>query len=210
MTNEIDNKSANTESDRIQGKITDSDKANNNFKIIDDPNIVKVMLDTNVILAYLNNNSPFHLEAKTSIEGLKAKNICFIISHLVIGEFIAHKDLINNKKISINDCLSILNKFILDLKKNLVGGPSINLNNVIKFYREHSKHRKLTQASFSDFIILAQAAGIKNVSILTCDKKLYSCGKSIFSNRIYYLPNRTPKVKSDYPRLMCDIQNNFK
>lgn len=178
-------------------------------KILENINIVKIFLDTNVIIGYLNSNSPFHLEAKTAIEGLKAKKVWFIIPHLVIGEFIAHRSLIS-KKISIKEALKILNKFDKDIKQRLVGGTPLNLQNITDFYKKHSKHTKLTNAGFADFIILAEANEIKDARILTCDKGMYSCGKSIFREKIYYLPNQTKKVKSDYPRLMSEIQNNFK
>jgi predicted nucleic acid-binding protein len=178
-------------------------------KIIEDENIPKFLLDTNVILAYLNSDSQFHTEAKTSIEGIKAKKAWFVLPYLVIGEYIAHKNLVK-KKCSINEALKILNKFDKSLNNRLVGGTPLNLETITGIYLKHARHRKLTSAGFSDFMILAEAETIKNIRILTCDKKMYKCGKSIFGERIYYLPNQTKDVKSDYPELMRDIQNNFK
>lgn len=176
---------------------------------LDDPNVPKFLLDTNVILAYLNPKAPFHLEAKTAIEGLKTKNVYFVIPYLVIGELIAHRDLIRGK-CSVADALSIVSKFDESLRKRFVGGTPLNLATITTFYQRHSRHRKLTVAGFSDFVILAEAEEIKNVRILTCDALMHSCGKSIFGDRIYYLPNRTKGIRSDYPRLMRDIQNDFR
>lgn len=177
--------------------------------IVEDQSKPKFLLDTNVVLAYLNSNSPFHTEAKTAIEGIKAKKAWFVLPYLVIGEYIAHKNLIK-KKCSISEALKILSEFDEGLKNRLVGGTPLDLETITALYRKHARHRKLTGAGFSDFMILAEAENIKNIRILTCDKKMYDCGKSIFGDRIYYLPNQTKGIKSDYPRLMKDIQSNFR
>ncbi len=179
-------------------------------KIIEDGNIPKFLLDTNIILAYLNQNEQFHVEAKTAIEGLKAKKAWFMIPYLVVGEFLARRNLIGGKNYSIKDALKVLDKFDTGLKNRLVGGTPLNLQNIISFYKKHSRHSKLTGAGFNDFVILAEAVDINNIRILTCDKRMYICGKTIFKDRVYYLPNNTKSIRSDYPRLMSDIQNNFK
>ncbi len=180
-------------------------------KILEDINILKFVLDTNVIFAYLNSDNPFHFESKTVIDGLKTKKAWFVIPHVVVGEFIANRDLINKKiSININKALDILKRFDTSVERRLVGGTPLNLQNIINIYKKHTRHNKLTKAGFADFIILAAADEIKNVRILTCDKDMYSRGKSIFKDRIYYLPNQTKSVKSTYPRLMSEIQNNFK
>lgn len=178
-------------------------------RIIEDENTPKFLLDTNVIFAYLNSNNQFHLEAKTAIEGLKAKKVWFVIPYLVIGEFIAHRNLIMKNKPSIRIALRTLSKFDKSLGNRLVGGTPLDLQIIIDLYRKHTKRRKLTNAGFADFVILAEAEKIKNIRILTCDKKMYDCGSSIFRNKIYYLPSRTKSIKSDYPRLMRDMQNDF-
>ncbi len=178
-------------------------------EILGDKNVLKFVLDTNVILAYLSNNNPFHFEARTVIEGLKTKKIWFVMSYLVLGEFIANRDIID-KKLSVKKALDVFLKFDKGLDKRLIGGAPLNVNNIIDVYKKHTKHNKLTKAGFADFIILAEGCEIENSRILTCDKDMYSRGKSIFRDRIYYLPNQTKNIKSDYPRLMNEIQNNFK
>lgn len=186
------------------------DSYSNEMEIIENPSILKFLLDTNVVLAYLNNKNPFHLEAKTSVDALRTRGFYFVISYITIGEFIAHRELIGNKNKSIQKGIEVLKRFDASLDKRLVGGPPMHLSVVIEYYKKHSRHSKLTKAGFSDFMILAQAHEIKNVRVLTCDKKMYDCGKTILRDKIYFLPNSTKGVRSDYPRLMSEIQNNFR
>ena len=179
-------------------------------EILESNKIIKFLLDTNVILAYLNSTAQFHLEAKTSIDGLIVEQIWFIIPHLVMGEFINHRNLLGKGSVSINSALKSFDKIKKNLNKILLGGTSIDMDTVIHRYKMHGRHKKLTTSGFADFMILTEAEEITNVRILTCDKKMAKCGKTIFKNKIYYLPNKTKEMKSDYPRLMAEIQNQFK
>lgn len=170
----------------------------------------KFLLDTNVIFAYLNKKSPFHLEAKSSIDALKIKkNTWFIISYIVMGEFIAHKEQIGIGQCSIKKALKSLELFIGSLKNSLHGGPALDTKIVMERYKKHSRRVRFIEAGFTDFMILTQAEEVNNIRILTCDKKMYKCGKSIFKDRIYYLPNVSNGIKSDYPRLMLEIQQKL-
>ncbi|MCX6784366.1 MAG: PIN domain-containing protein [Candidatus Komeilibacteria bacterium] len=66
----------------------------------------KFGLDTNVIIAYLNLNNEFHLEATTAIDALIANKILVLIPHIVLGELIAHRNLlIKGKNYSIRKIL---------------------------------------------------------------------------------------------------------
>jgi len=178
-------------------------------EILESDKTIKFLLDTNVILAYLNAKNDFHLEAKTSIDALVLKDVWFIIPHLVMGEFIAHRNLLGKGNYSVNKALDNFSNFREKLKNTLLGGPPLNAKIIIDFYKKHSKYKKLTASGFADFMILVQAETINNIRVLTCDKKMYDCSKSIFKKRIYYLPSRTKKIKSDYPRLMLEIQQGF-
>jgi len=178
--------------------------------IIESNDEIKFILDTNIILAYLNHRDQFHLEASTAIDGLKVKNVYFIIPHIIIGEFIAHRDRIGAKNLSITGAIKKLDKFLLNTKKFLSGGQAVNASSITNYYLKHKKHKNFTKLGFSDFLILCLAEEVNNIRILTCDKKMYKYGRSVFKKRIYYLPNTSSGMKSDYPRLMADIQRSFK
>lgn len=169
---------------------------------------LKVILDTNVIFAYLNPKDEHHFEAESVVSGFITKKTYFFIPHIILGEFIAHKDRINGKKISIRKALNFFDKFTSKLQF-LSGGPGIDSQRILKAYRKHSRHRKVVECGFSDFMILTMGEEIENIRIITCDKKMCKLGKTIFKDRIYYLPNNSKDFKSDYPRLMSELQNNF-
>ncbi|OGI27362.1 MAG: hypothetical protein A2359_04545 [Candidatus Moranbacteria bacterium RIFOXYB1_FULL_43_19] len=179
-------------------------------EIINSSQLIKVFLDTNVIFAYLNNNNNFHLEAKASLDALRLKkNVWIIVSYLTMGELISHRNLMKKGACSVQNALDLFDKFLAGFERNLFGGPALNQDTIAKNYKKHSRHKSFIKAGFTDFLLLTQAEEIKNVRILTCDKKMHHCGKTIFGNRIYYLPNQSPGIRSDYPRLMAEIQNNF-
>lgn len=166
----------------------------------------KFCLDTNIIIAYLNPNNEFYLEANTAITALVANKVLILIPHIILGELIAHRNLlVKGKKCSIHEVIKIFRKFVKSLPNCLLGGPSLNIDLIEQYYKKHSRHTKLTESGFADFVILCQISELKNSHVLTCDKKMYQCGKTIFKNRIYYLPNKSG-FKSDYARLMSEMQ----
>ena len=179
-------------------------------EILNSKQQIKFIIDTNVIISYLNSSNQFHLEALTSIDALIVKKAYFIIPYLVVGEFISHRSLLKRGNVSIKKALDFFNQFREKVKRVLTGGPSLNFEKVISQYARYSRSRKLTDAGFVDFMILTQAEEINNVRILTCDKKMVDCGRTIFKDKIYYLPNKSKDINSDYPRLMKEIQDDFR
>jgi len=178
--------------------------------VLDSGKFIKFLPDTNTLFAYLNSNNQFHYEAKSSIDALNLKtNVWILVSHLSIGEFLSHRNLIGRGTYSIKRTIDVLIKFLDSLNRHLYGGVALNSDTIIKRYKKHSKHRKFTSAGFIDFMLLVQAEEISNARILTCDKNMYKCGKSVLGEKIYYLPNNSKDIKSDYPRLMLEIQNDF-
>ena len=133
-----------------------------------------------------------------------------MIPYLVVGEFISHRDLLKKGSVSIKKALDLFNQFIKTTNRILIGGSSLNLEKVISQYSKFSRSKKLTEVGFIDFMILTEAEEIKNIRILTCDKKMVDCGHRIFKNKIYYLPSKSKDIHSDYPRLMKEIQDDFK
>lgn len=178
-------------------------------KILESNEVVKFILDTNVIFAYLNAKDQFHVEAKTAVDALSMKGAYFLQPSIILGEVIAHNDRITGKQISTFKAITRLNKFNVQIKNVMTGGPAISTEHILKSYIRHAKHKNFTKLGFSDFMILTLIEEIPNVRILTCDKKMCKYGRSIFEKRIYYLPNSSSDLKSDFVRLMADIQNNF-
>jgi len=177
-------------------------------EILESKDIVKFSFDTNVMFAYLKQKDTFHLEAKTAIDGLVLKNVYFVVPYFILGEFIAHRKLLG-KNFSVRKAIQEYAKFEAKLKNRIIGGEPLTIETILRFYRNCSRHRKFLDLSFSDFVILSLLGEIKNVRILTCDKKMKRCGESRFKNCIYYLPSHTKGLKSDYPKLMSEIQSDF-
>lgn len=178
-------------------------------KVFESKTDIKVVLDTNVILAYINPNNQFHLEALTSLDGLSHKKAVYFIPHFVIGELLANRKLLAKGEDSIAKAFQIIDKFEKKIHRVLSGGKAIDTATIRHLYVKHGRHIKFTQSGFADFIILAITETIPYARLLTCDRGLFSCGESIFKDRIYYLPS-AGKTKSDYPRLMKELQSGFK
>lgn len=175
--------------------------------VLEDSSKLKILLDTSTLKAAIFSKERFHLEAKTSIDALRLKGAWFVLPHIVIGEYIARRGT-GGSNISVKSALAELTKFEKWIGQKLVGGPPISLHTIVENYKRHSRHRKLTKSGFMDFLILCTAESMKNIWILTCDKQMKENGSTIFKEKIYYLPSTaTDGTKSDYPRLMNDIQN---
>lgn len=173
-------------------------------ELINSESILKVVLDTNIIVGYLDENHKFNFECSTVIDCLKTKKAIFFIPHLVMGEFI--KVWSKNKKCSTKKSIDTLLKFIGSLKNFYYGGPSVDAETVLTRYSKHSRKKTFTGADFVDFMILTEAENIKNVKIITCDLRMFKAGKGVFKRNIYYLP-KSKKIKSHLSRLIEDIHN---
>ena len=90
-------------------------------------------------------------------------------------------------RVSIERAISALDKFQKFLGSWVKGGPAINLENIIAFYKKHARQWRFTEGGFVDFMILAAAEDINNVRILSCDKDMCTRGRRIFHDRIYSL-----------------------
>lgn len=168
----------------------------------------KILLDTNVIFAYINPKNQFHLEAKSAVDALNIKGYYFLFPHIILGEFLNHRSLIGGKP-SVRTAITKISNFQRSLTNKLMGGRAIDTKQILKSYLRHYRHADLTKNGLSDFLILTEVEDINNIRLLTCDKKFYICGKKIFKKNIYYLPSRSKGVKSDFARLMLEIQKDF-
>ncbi len=175
-------------------------------EILNSPDKLKLYLDTNILIAYLDKSHKFNYEAASIIEPLKDRECWFFVNTIVVGEFIDQWRKL--KKVSINNSIHTLINFMDNVLKHcLRGGSPINLDHVFSSYKKHSKHTKLLKVPFNDFLILNEAESIKNIKVITCDHGMFSAGKNILKKNIYYLPFKTKKGKSDLGRLIEDIGN---
>lgn len=172
--------------------------------ILESESYLKLYLDSNVIIAYLDKNHRFNYEATVIIDPLKKKECWFFIHYIVLGEFISKWREI--KKVSVNATIKTFSTFIDSLEHWLWGGQPLNVPTILDSYRKHAKHKTFLKAHFNDFIILTEAELIKNIKIVTCDKDMYDAGKHIFKKNIYYLPFNTRKGKSDLSRFISDME----
>lgn len=173
-------------------------------EVLNSESKLKIYLDSNVIIAYLDELHKFNYEAKTLIEPLKQKDCWFFVHYIVAGEFI-HAWMIL-KKSSVNEAIKSLAKFQSSIKHCLIGGRKLNLEIILANYRRYTKHRNFLKAHFNDFIILTEAEKIKNIKIVTCDWDMYKAGELIFKRDIYYLPFKTKKGKSHLGRFISDME----
>lgn len=179
-------------------------------EVIADSQHIKFLLDTNVLLALCNPKSPFYLEVNTALDALNhKKQVWLVISYITLGEFLAHRNLLPVGKKSVTAALQIYGNLEDRFSRILSGGPPLNLSTVTELYKKHAKKRAFSRAGFADFVLLSQVESMKNGRLLTCDKGMSLCGKSVLKNAVYYLPNNSD-VKSDFVRLMAEIQNDFK
>lgn len=173
--------------------------------LIADENKLKCVMDSSVLLSYLNPNDENHYVSKIAVDALKTKLSIFVIPHLVIAEYIGKRTVVG-KKLSVTQALELFNKKVVkDLGHVLVGGPNINLDLITNYYKRHSRHSKLTGARFNDFFILTQAEQMKNCILITNDYQMYQCGKNLYKKKIYYLPKKEGVTK-DFLRLVADLQ----
>ena len=182
----------------------DQPKQSESGEILKSDSKLKVYLDTNVIIAYLDERHPFHYEAKVIIDPLKQEECYFFIHYLCIGEFISSWRKLKNE--SVNKIITRFEKFLNLLKHYYRGGQVLHVDTILKNYKEHSRHIKLLSAQLNDFLILTAAAKIKNIKIITCDRGMYKAGRRIFRENIYYLPFATSKGRSDLSRFIKDME----
>ncbi len=164
---------------------------------------LKILMDSNVIIAYLDPDHKFNYEASVIIEPLKDKNCYFFIHPLVVGEVI--NILMDIKKISAKTAIEKVANFCDSLKFTLGGNVPLSRDFIFSIFHKHSRHKKFIKAHFNDFLILNSVEGVKNIKIVTCDKGMQEAGKSIFKKNIYYLPLKTSKSKTELTRFLADM-----
>ena len=164
----------------------------------------KLLIDSNVLMAYLDENHKFHYEASVIIDPLKKQNCYFFLHYIVIGEFISQW--MEYKESNVEKAISLIKNFSGSLKFSLNGGRPLTTDLIFSSLRKHSKHKNFLKAHFNDFLILAEAENIKNIKIVTCDKAMCDAGKNIFKKNIYYLPFQTKKGKSELRRFIQDME----
>lgn len=155
---------------------------------------LKLLLDSNVLIAYLDNSHKFNYEAKAIIDPLKDKDCYFFIHYLVLGEFI--NKWIELKKSGVAEAIKILEGHIFKkLKYTLIGGVPMHSKMIFSIFKKHARHKKFIQAHFNDFMILTGVENIKNIKIVTCDKAMHEAGKSIFKKTFIIYPLKHQRVK---------------